>query len=306
MNNPIKVALLGLDTSHSVEFQKLIHDPNIPLEHRVFGLTITKCLRFETPFQNQAGLDQRQAYLESIGMKVTENFEEAVADCEAIMLVINDPTRHLEFFEKCARLGKPIFLDKPFADSLENAKKICKVATEYGIRFFTASSLRFDVDFTAALAQVNHPRSVKISGPIYPAAAGSSIIWYGTHVFDMIQRTMGRGAATVSTIQKDNGYICQIRYQDGRQATAELIQKSPTYSGIIQDQNNQSVEFRVIGGNPHYQILLNTVDAFFRGGETPVAVEDSLEVTAMLVAADRSAKTITATGKAGQEQQVVI
>ena len=121
MENKIKVAIIGLDTSHAVEFPKLMQDPAVPEQNQVHDLVATRCLRFETPFQNKEGLDKRQAYLESIGVMVTEDFDTAVADCDAIMIEINDPAKHLEYFEKCAGLGKPIFLDKPFADTLDNA-----------------------------------------------------------------------------------------------------------------------------------------------------------------------------------------
>ena len=65
---------------------------------------------------------------------VTEDFDTAVADCDAIMIEINDPAKHLEYFEKCAGLGKPIFLDKPFADTLDNAVRIMQIAKENNVR----------------------------------------------------------------------------------------------------------------------------------------------------------------------------
>ena len=63
----------------------------------------TRSLRFETPFQGKAGLDQRQKTLEGIGVKVTEDFDEAVGDCDAIMILgkrYHDLA--LEMAEKCA------------------------------------------------------------------------------------------------------------------------------------------------------------------------------------------------------------
>ena len=124
----MKVALIGLDTSHAVEFPRWMQDPAVPAALRVRDLCATRCLRFETPFQNRKGLDERQAYLERIGVMVTEEFDAAVADCDALMIEINDPARHLEYFEKCAGLGLPIFLDKPFADTPENARRIMRIA----------------------------------------------------------------------------------------------------------------------------------------------------------------------------------
>ena len=68
MTKTSKVAIIGLDTSHAVEFPKLMQDPAVPAEKRVSELKATRCLRFETPFQNREGLDRRTQYLESIGI----------------------------------------------------------------------------------------------------------------------------------------------------------------------------------------------------------------------------------------------
>ena len=149
MTKTSKVAIIGLDTSHAVEFPKLMQDPAVPAENRVPELKATRCLRFETPFQNREGLDKRTQYLESIGVQVTEDFDTAVADCDAILIEINDPSLHLKYFEQCAALGKPVFLDKPFADTFGNAMKIMEIAEKHGTRFFTSSALRFDFDFAA-------------------------------------------------------------------------------------------------------------------------------------------------------------
>ncbi len=287
----IKVAVIGLDTSHAVELPKLMQDPAVPADRRVEGLFVTRCLRFETPFQSSKGLDERQKYLESIGVLVTEDFDTAVADCDAIMLEINDPAYHLEYFEKCSKLGKPIFLDKPFADTLDNTAKIMKIAEENSVRFFTASSLRFDVDFAEALAKGVKPVSACVWGPVGKAPAGSSVIWYGVHAFEMLQRIMGCGAVSVMASEDRNGYVCHVVYADGRRGIVELSRNSWNYGGIIRDGAKEEVHYRVSGRVPFYQMLVAEIVKFFRDGEQIVELKDSFEVMAMLSAADRSAQT---------------
>ena len=101
MKEEIRVAIIGLDTSHSVEFPRRMQAPDCPEKNRVEGLRAVTCLRFETPFTNKQVLDERQKQLEAWGVKVTEDFDEAVSDCDAIMIEINDPAYHLEYFKKC-------------------------------------------------------------------------------------------------------------------------------------------------------------------------------------------------------------
>ena len=291
MENRIKVAIVGLDTSHAVEFPKLMQDPSVPEKNQIHDLVATRCLRFETPFQNKAGLDKRQAYLESIGVMVTEDFDTAVADCDAVMIEINDPAKHLEYFAKCAKLGKPVFLDKPFADTLDNTAEILRIAAENNVRFFTASSLRFDVDFTEAAAQDIKPESAVIWGPVGRAPAGSSIVWYGVHTFEMLQRVMGRGAVSVCVSSDRKGYVCHVVYNDGRRGVVELTYGSYRYGGVIRDDRGKEVMFQVSCRIPFYQMLILEIVKFFKGESQIVPLEDSFEVMAMLAAADRSAAT---------------
>ena len=188
MSKVFKVAIIGLDTSHSVALPQLMQDPKTPAEQKIEGLVATRALRFPSAFQSEEGQDKRQATLEAIGVKVTRDFDEAVGDCDAIMLEINDPALHLEYFEKCAALGKPIFLDKPFADNWENTLKIVEIAKKNNVRYFTSSSLRFDADFSAAVKEWGKANSATIWGPVGKAAAGSSIVWYGVHAFEMLEK----------------------------------------------------------------------------------------------------------------------
>lgn len=284
-----KVAIIGLDTSHSVELPKLMQDPTVKPEHRVEGLIATRCLRFETPFQLKDGLDARQKYLESIGVMVTEDFDTAVADCDGIMIEINDPDVHLEYFEKCAKLGKPIYLDKPFADTIQNARRIAGIAKENNVRFFTASCLRFMPELDEALADFSStPRKLNCWGPLGQAPTGCHVVWYGCHIMEVCQRIMGKGAVMVNTVKDRNGSVSMIHYDDGRRCIMELTWGCYRYGGVIRDDAGKETFFAFQNRVPLYKSLMDEVRDFFINDKMPVTVEDSLEVMAVLDAAARS------------------
>jgi len=290
MSRSFNIAIIGLDTSHSVELPKLMQDPATSAENKVSELHATRALRFPSAFQTEEGQDKRQAYLETIGVLVTTDFEEATADCDVLFLEINDPALHLEYFERCAKLGKPIFLDKPFADTLENAIKINQIAEENKIRYFTSSSLRFDIDFAEGLTKGVTPKAATIWGPIGHAAAGSSIIWYGCHTFEMLQAAMGYGAVCVTASESSSGYVFHVVYEDGRHGVIDMTWGSYRYGAVIRDNKKEELLIRVSGRIPYYQRLLEQIVAFLNGTQ-PVSIKDSFEVMAMLSAGALSAKT---------------
>lgn len=286
MSDKIKVAIVGLDTSHSVEFPRSMNSPDCPECKKIAGMTVTKCLRFSTPFQSEEGLDNRQKQLEAWGVKVVTDFDEAVADCDAMMLEINDPAYHLDYFKRAAKLGKPVFLDKPMADTLEHAKVIYDLAKTNNMRVFSASSLRFVSELIEASASVPEPTCASVYGPLGKAPAGSSIVWYGVHSFEMLERAMGRGAKSVQTIKSPSGAVCLVEYADNKRGVVELTEGNYLYGGHL--RTNEKAASYQVDMSQAYTSELKVVEAFFKGNQTPCAFEDSLEVMAMLDAAEKS------------------
>jgi predicted dehydrogenase len=286
MNKDIRVALIGLDTSHTIEFANRMQGPDCPADQKVAGLRAVNCLRFETPFQNEEGLNNRQKQLEIWGIKVTTNFDEAVADCDALMIEINDPAFHWEYFTKCAALGKRMFLDKPLADTIQNGRKIYDLIQSRNLSVFSSSSLRFIPSFLEACRQMPAPIFVHAYGPLGKAPAGSGVVWYGVHSFELLERAMGRGARSVTVKKDDAGVTCIVSYPDNRRGIVELSEGAWVWGGELR-MKDQSVPF-VVNMDYAYRDLLREVETFFRTGVAPVVMADTLEVMALLDAARRS------------------
>lgn len=292
MNEKIKVAFIGLDTSHATAFPGLMLDKETKPESRIESLLPTRCLRFDTPFQDKEGLDKRQSYLENIGVEVGTDFDWAVEGCDAIILTVNDPALHLEYVKKCAALGKPLFLDKPLAGNLADSRKISDIIQRHNTRMFCASALRFDIDFEETLEQGLEVQSAMTWGPVGIAAAGSSIVWYGVHAFEMLERIMGIGAESVTVVNDSRGHLCHVSYPDGKRGMVELTTKVPRYGALLRNDTGNSLLCRVTGRVPCYVRLLHHVEAYFRGDDSAgVAMADSLEIMKMLEAAEISSQT---------------
>ena len=293
LENVLKVCMIGLDTSHSIEFARRVHSPDLAADLKVEGMKIVSCMRFSTPFLSAEDFDTRQKQLEDWGIKVTKDFDEAVADCDAIMLEINDPAYHLEYFKKCADLGKPIFVDKPLADSIENGKIICKMAEEKNIRMFSCSSLRFSPQLEDACDKVSDVKFASTYGTLGDAPAGSSVVWYGVHAFEMLNRAMGNGAISVFSRKDNAGVVSTVEYANGKRGVVELTDEVYFYGGCLRNANEDSACF-IVKDADLYTAQLRHVLSFFKGEEIPVDNESALEVMAMLDAAERS----THSGKA--------
>lgn len=287
---PLKIAVVGLDTSHSVELPRLMNSPECKPEIKVEGMKVVAVNRFETPFQNKEGLDKRQAQLEEWGIKVTEDFDEAVADCDAIMMEINDPAYHKEYFSRICKLGKPVFLDKPLAGNLEDGRAIIEMARSNNVRVWSGSSLPFAPELLAAQSRLQGEALFAHSfGALGTAPAGNSLIWYGVHSFEMMQKLIGHpGAEEVTSTDNGVSVVSVVNYSDGRRGVVESIRGAWKYGGRV--QSARSVETFVINSVLYYNLLLN-IRPFFRGSQAPVTLEKSFEGLAIMVAANESIET---------------
>lgn len=276
-----KLAVVGLDTSHSVVFTDLIQGE----KKMVDKLRVLNCMRFPTPFQAEDGQDERQKTLEDMGVKVTRSFEEAVEGADGILIEINDPSLHLEYFQKAAELRLPVFLDKPMADTLDSGRKIYEIARERNLKVWSSSSLRFTPEIIDCTSKVKEAKLCNVFGALGKAASGNSLIWYGVHTFEMLMTVMGPGAESVFAREDASGVVSIVNYKDGRRAVAECNSKTRFYGGRA--QNDEVAENYITKGSP-YPYLIKALEDFFVEGIVPVPFEDTLEIMAMMDAAVRS------------------
>jgi len=286
----IKVAIIGLDTSHSIEFPRRMQDPACAPDQLVPGMRTVTCLRFETPFQNKNGLDQRQGQLESWGVRVTTRFEEAVADCDAIMLEINDGAYHLDYFKKVAALGKPVFLDKPLAASLDDGRAIIRLMREHNTRVWSGSSVPFCPEVAQARANFADIRRAHVYGSLGQAPAGDSLVWYGVHTFEMLQRIMGPGPQAVRALETGGGIVAVVDYGQGREGVVEASHDNWIYGGRVNGMVNKDIQIMpfVATFTYAYRDILRLVKTFFEGGVAPVDMRTTFEGLAMMTAARQS------------------
>jgi predicted dehydrogenase len=280
-----KLAVIGLDTSHSIKFTELIQGP----DKKVSQLQVINCLRFPTPFQSEPDQDGRQKTLEDLGVKVTRDFDEAVAGVDGILLEINDPQFHLEYFEKIAPLGLPVFIDKPLADNLANGKTICELAKKHNIKVWSASSLRFTPEICNCVKEIDQADFANVYGPLGKAASGSSLVWYGVHTFEMLITIMGPGAKTVTAREDAGGITAIVDYDEHRRGIVECNSNAYYYGGRGQNKdgvNSFTVNFANAG--ELYSNLILALEKFFIDGVIPVALSETMEIQAMMEAAEKS------------------
>lgn len=286
MSVPFKLAMIGLDSSHSVEFARLMQG-DAPEAMRVNGMRAVSAVRFPSAFQAEEGQNARQAQLEAWGVSVGTDFDAAVKGVDGILLEVNDPTLHVEWFERAVKTGLPIFIDKPLADTVEHGQRMLELAQAAGCRCWSSSSIRFMPELMAASEAVPTPDRAGIYGTLGIAPAGSSLIWYGVHTNEAANAVMGCGAKSVFARQDESGITQIIEYGGTRHAVVESLVGFYRYGGHVQNAE-MTRAFECLDAGTLYALLMQRVQAFFCEGVIPVPLETSLEILAVLEASERS------------------
>lgn len=288
---PLKIGMIGLDTSHCPAFARLLHDKDNP--HHIPGAVIaTAYPGGSEAFANSRNrVEQLTAQMrDEFNVEILDSIEAVAERSDAIMLESVDGRQHLEQFAKIAPYGKPVFIDKPLTTSVAEAREILRLSKEYDAPVFSASAIRY-AQGIAELAAGEEAQGCVAYGPMPILDDFPGFFWYGIHTADVIYSKMGRGCQTVSVTQTDDVDVVTGIWQDGRVATmygyrfggssfgATVFAGKKVHQGIAQTDP------------PYYAMLLREIIPFLRTGEAPIAPEETLEIIAFLEAANKSRET---------------
>lgn len=278
-----RIAMIGLDTSHTVEFTKLMQRP----DHKVVdGMRVTTAFRFPSAFQAEEGQDQRQADLEAMGVTMAATVADAVKDVDAVFLEINDPALHLAYFEQVVGLGLPVFIDKPLAANVAEGRRIRELAEAAGAVVWSSSSLRFIPSLMEAKQKVPAPAIAHTFGALGTPPVGSALVWYGVHAVEMLVAAMGTGACGVLALDDTHGTTLLVEYADERRGLVECLRGMGNYGGRLQSKDD--VVFFDSGIGSPYVALMSALRDFVLDGTVPVPLAEAQEVLAILEASEKS------------------
>jgi len=279
----IRLGLVGTDSSHAVEFTRMLNDPRAA-DH-VSGATVVAAYRGGNPAL-PLSRDRINTFSSELADRWYIPFVAGIRDLcplvDGLLILSVDPASRLSEFQQASACGKPIFVDKPLAPTLQSVRQLARFALNHHVLWFTASAMRFTIPQSsgtkAASADVWGPGALGEGAPL-------DLSWYGIHSIEMLFAVMGPGARTVSRIHTSTSDVITGAWPDGRIGTVHLIRPDLAFGiAVFQNGRTQTMDNIPIDYTP----LLKAVVAFVRGGASPVSARESLQVFAFMDAAQRS------------------
>lgn len=282
----LRLGMIGLDTSHSVEFAQLLNHPD-QAEH-VAGARITVATptcSADMPWSADRVEGFTRDMREKHGVQIVDSISKVVAECDAVLLCSLDGRSHLEQFQQCA-VGKPVFVDKPISASLRDAREICRIAEETGTPMFSSSALRFESEVREVAAESVGRLTGAISyGPAPIEPTHPDLVFYGLHAAEMLFTVLGTGCQRVSRVTTERASVVTGEWRDGVVGVLYAMHHWPGPYKIVKMGDRSAISRDV---PPHYAPLVREIVKFCQSGVPPVSAAQTLELFAFLEAADES------------------
>jgi Oxidoreductase family, NAD-binding Rossmann fold len=282
----IRLGIIGTDTSHVVVFRQMFNDA-ARADH-VPGARVVAAYTSGSP-DIDSSWSRVDKYAEELktkwGIEMEPDIPTLCRKVDAILLESNDGRKHLAQARLVIAAHKPMFIDKPLASILEDAREIARLAHDAGVPFSSSSSARFGGIATAMKFPDVSGAIVWGPGPLEPHHQ-LDLSWYAIHPIELLYTLMGTGCEEVSRVATDNSDEVVGRWKDGRLGSVRANRPHGGQGAVVfrGDHLVQSDSTMEEGYGP----LLHEIVTFFQTGKAPVAAEETLEIISFMDAAQRS------------------
>jgi hypothetical protein len=282
----IRIGIVGTDTSHVPAFTAMFNDPNS--KFYLPGARVVAAYKGGSSDLPDS-YNRVEKFAEEIrtkyGVEIVPDIDTLCSKVDAVLLESVDGRTHLVQARAVLKHKKRLFIDKPLASTLEDARAIAQAAREAGVPWFSTSSLRY-AEGLAKLRLANLSGVITWGpGPTEPHHQ-LDLAWYGIHAVEMLYALMGRGCEEVTMMSTPDADLATGRWSGGRLGTVRLGRpRSPYGAASFSPKEAAQTEKDMYSG---YQGLVKEILQFFQTGKPPVPEEETLEMFAFMDAAQRS------------------
>lgn len=281
----LRIGIIGTDTSHATNFTRILNDPS-DKDHAP-GARIILAFKGGSPDVVNSR-DRIEAFTKQIvekrGVSLVSKIGDLCGKVDGLMILSVDGRVHLDQFRQAVRCSVPIFVDKPLASTLADAKEIARLGEEAHVPWFSASAMRF--------TEIQSLRVPNISGAFVwgPGPLEEhhqlDLSWYAIHPIEMMFVVMGTGVVEATRTYAADGDVITGRWKDGRTATVRALRPYGKYGAVVFLPNNATKTISDVEAG--YGPLIDSLVKFMTTKVPSVPNAETLEIFSFLDAAQRS------------------
>jgi hypothetical protein len=280
----LRLGIIGTDTSHVTAFTKILNDSSSP--QHVPGARVVAAFKGgskDLP-DSYKRVDKFAEELRSKwNVEFVPDIPSLCAKVDGVMIESVDGRQHLEQVKQAVASGKPIWIDKPLASSLEDAREIERAAKGRA-PWFSTSALRYGKDVDA----VKFPDTTGViawgAGPL--GGEQLDLTYYAIHVVELLYAVLGPGCEEVTRTHTNGSDVIVGKWKGGKTGEVRAIRPDIDYGALVfRDGGKVAISPKI---DDSYGPLVAEIVKFFQTKQPPVPNEETLEVMEFMDAAGRS------------------
>jgi hypothetical protein len=285
----LKLGILDFDTSHVVEFTKRLNHLEIDKDQWVEGATVV----LGCPGESKLAPEKIAGYTEAmkkLKVDLVESPKDLIGKVDAVLIEAVDGSVHWDRARPFLEAGVPCYIDKPFACSVIDAKKIVELAAKKNLPLFSSSSLRYAPEVTAYKATADKHGKVLgciTYGPASTHERNPGLFHYGIHAVEMLYALMGPGCESVTCTTQKGVDVATGTWKDGRVASVRGTREGRADFGFVAFAE-KGIQATTVPTKFIYRELLKKVVETLSTGKPPIAITETVEIVAFIEAANRS------------------
>jgi virulence factor len=287
----IRLGIVDFDTSHVVAFTQRLNRVGVGEDQWVAGARIVMGCP-GTSVMSPERVPGFTEQLKSYGVPLVDEPTEMIGQIDGVLIESVDGSVHYERAKPFLEAGVPMFIDKPFTCSLEQAKAIAELAEKKNVPVFSSSSLRYGVEVQEIQEKQDELGRVfgadaYSPGSLHPRNPG--LFNYGIHGLETLYALMGPGCTSVWAVSEEGVDVVTGAWEDGRIGTVRATRAGAHSYGFTAFCEKRVVPAAINAGLI-YRELLKRIVKMFETGQPPIDIRETLEIVAFIEAAMVSAK----------------
>jgi predicted dehydrogenase len=282
---PLRAGIIGTDTSHVSAFTKTLKSRP---EWKITVVAAYKGGSPDLPTSANRVEGFAKTISEEYGVELVDSVEALLPKVDVVFLESVDGRPHLAQVTPVLKARKPVFIDKPLAASLDDARRIAALAKETGTPFFSSSSSRFNSDLPRLRDNAGVGKVTKVQAnytlniiPFHP-----DLYYYGIHGVEALYAVMGTGCTKLTRRMEGDADVTTCTWKDGRVGVYHGMLKGAEKLPLIKIWGEKGTT--EAAGASGYDGLLLAVAEFFHTRRPPVDVAQTLEIFEFMTAAQLS------------------
>lgn len=280
----LRAGIIGTDTSHVPQFVRTFK------AHPEWKVKVVAAFKGGSP-DLPLSANRLEGFAKTIqtdGVELVDSIEALLPKVDVVLLTSVDGRPHLAQVTPVFKAGKRVFIDKPLAASLADARAIAALSKETRVPFFTASSVRFHKDIPTVRdnKSTGKVRTVEATYLVQPLEFHPDLFYYGIHGVEALYAVMGTGCTSLSRKIEAGLDVTTCTWKDGRTGVFRGLPKADATQPLIKIAGDKGSA--ATAGAADNEGIVRAIAEFFHTGRAPVDVAQTIEVFEFMTAAQLS------------------